>query len=68
MGINMLERIREIGVLRAIGASNGAIRMIVLLEGVVIATVSWAIGFVLSFPTAAVHERARSAWHCSICR
>jgi putative ABC transport system permease protein len=52
MGINMMERIREIGVLRAIGASNGAIRRIVLLEGIVIACLSWAIGFVLSFPIA----------------
>ena len=54
MGINMLERIREIGVLRAIGASNGAIRRIVLLEGLVIATLSWAIGFALSFPVARI--------------
>jgi putative ABC transport system permease protein len=54
MGINMLERIREIGVLRAIGASNGAIRRIVLLEGLVIATLSWIIGFALSFPVAQV--------------
>lgn len=52
MGINMLERIREIGVLRAIGASNGAIRRIVLLEGLVIATLSWVIGFALSYPVA----------------
>jgi putative ABC transport system permease protein len=52
MGINMLERIREIGVLRAIGASNGAIRRIVLLEGLVIACLSWGVGFVLSFPIA----------------
>lgn len=52
MGINMMERIREIGVLRAIGASNGAIRRIVLLEGLVIASLSWLIGFVLSFPAA----------------
>ncbi len=50
----MLERIREIGVLRAIGASNGAIRRIVLLEGLVIATLSWIIGFALSFPVAQV--------------
>lgn len=54
MGINMLERIREIGVLRAIGASNGAIRRIVLLEGLVIATLSWVIGFALSYPVAQV--------------
>ena len=52
MGINIMERIREIGVLRAIGASNGAIRGIVLLEGVVIACLSWVIGFLLSFPIA----------------
>lgn len=52
MGINMMERIREIGVLRAIGASNGAIRRIVLLEGLVIAFLSWTVGFVLSFPIA----------------
>jgi len=54
MGINMLERIREIGVLRAIGASNAAIRRIVLLEGLVIATFSWIIGFALSFPVARI--------------
>ncbi|HAJ35362.1 MAG TPA: ABC transporter permease [Chloroflexi bacterium] len=54
MGINMLERIREIGVLRAIGASNSAIRRIVLLEGLVIATLSWIIGFALSYPVAQV--------------
>lgn len=52
MGINITERIREIGVLRAIGASNGAIRRIVLLEGLVIATVSWVVGFALSYPAA----------------
>jgi putative ABC transport system permease protein len=52
MGINMMERIREIGVLRAIGASNGAIRRIVLLEGIVIACLSWVVGFALSFPIA----------------
>ena len=40
--------------LRAIGASNGAIRRIVLLEGLVIATLSWVIGFALSFPIARV--------------
>ncbi|MBE2238394.1 MAG: ABC transporter permease [Caldilineaceae bacterium] len=54
MGINMLERIREIGVLRAIGASNAAIRRIVLLEGLVIAAFSWVIGFALSFPVARI--------------
>ncbi|MBK8045679.1 MAG: FtsX-like permease family protein [Anaerolineales bacterium] len=52
MGINMTERIREIGVLRAIGASNSAILKIVLLEGLVIAALSWFFGFLISFPLA----------------
>jgi putative ABC transport system permease protein len=52
MSLNMIERIREIGVMRAIGASNRAIRGIVLLEGLVIAGLSWGLGFLLSFPTA----------------
>ena len=50
MSINVLERTREIGVMRAIGASNGAILRIVLVEGVMIGVVSWLIGFVLAFP------------------
>ena len=33
MSINVLERIREIGVLRAIGASDGSVRLIILAEG-----------------------------------
>ncbi|MCC6167483.1 MAG: ABC transporter permease [Caldilineaceae bacterium] len=52
MSINMTERVREIGVMRAIGASNRAIRRVVLVEGVAIALLSWAMGFVLSFPAA----------------
>ncbi len=52
MSLNMNERIREIGVLRAVGASNRAIRYIVLLEGLVIALLSWMVGFLLSFPAA----------------
>lgn len=52
MGINMTERIREIGVLRAIGASNAAVRRIVLLEGIAIACLSWLVGFAISFPLA----------------
>ncbi len=50
MSINVIERTREIGVLRAIGASNGAILRIVMVEGVLIGLVSWLIGFVLAFP------------------
>jgi putative ABC transport system permease protein len=48
MSINMMERVREVGVLRAIGASNASVRQIVLAEGVAMAVISWGIGMVLS--------------------
>ena len=53
MSINMLERIREIGVLRAIGASNASVRQIVLAEGLVIGALSWSLGALLSLPVSA---------------
>ncbi len=54
MSINIIERRKEIGIMRAIGASDGAIRQIVVAEGVVIAVLSWAIGTVLSLPLSRV--------------
>jgi putative ABC transport system permease protein len=50
MSINVLERVREIGVLRAIGASNTSVRWIVLAEGVTMGLLSWGVGTLLSLP------------------
>ncbi len=50
MSINVMERTREIGVSRAIGASNGAIMHIFLVEGLLIGAMSWLIGAVLALP------------------
>jgi putative ABC transport system permease protein len=50
MSINVLERTREIGVMRAIGASNGDIQAIVITEGMVIGIISWAISIFVSIP------------------
>jgi len=54
MSINVLERTREIGVLRAIGASNGDIQGIVIVEGIVIGLISWALSILVSVPITSV--------------
>jgi putative ABC transport system permease protein len=53
MSMNVLERTREIGVLRAIGASNRSILGMILLEGMLIGGLSWALGSALSLPIGA---------------
>jgi len=50
MSINVLERTREIGVLRAVGASNRSVRQVVLIEGLIISMISWILGTVFSLP------------------
>jgi putative ABC transport system permease protein len=50
MSLNILERTREIGLMRAIGATSGAIRQIVVVEGVLIGIFSWGLGALLAFP------------------
>jgi putative ABC transport system permease protein len=50
MSINVLESTREIGVMRAVGASNAAIYQIFVTEGVVVGLVSWAFGVLVSLP------------------
>ncbi len=48
MSINIMERVREVGVLRAIGASNASVRQIVLAEGIAMAVISWVLGALIS--------------------
>ena len=50
MSINVLESTREIGVMRAVGASNASIYQIFITEGVVVGLVSWAFGVIVSVP------------------
>ncbi|HEY4633404.1 MAG TPA: FtsX-like permease family protein [Candidatus Limnocylindrales bacterium] len=50
MTINVVERSREVGVLRAVGASDGAVLRIVLAEGALIGILSWAIGALVALP------------------
>jgi putative ABC transport system permease protein len=50
MSLQVLERTREIGVMRAIGASNRAIFKIVRTEGLVIGALSWILAVFLAIP------------------
>ena len=53
MSTNVLERTREISVMRAIGATDGAIQRIVITEGVLIGLISRVIGAALAYPAEA---------------
>jgi putative ABC transport system permease protein len=50
MTMNVVERSREIGIIRAIGATDGAVRRIFVGEGLVIGLIAWAAGALLSLP------------------
>ena len=54
MSINVLERRREIGVMRAIGAKSQAIIGIFMGEGVLLGVLSWLIAVPVSYPGARV--------------
>ena len=54
MSINVIERTREIGVMRAIGATDGVILQVVMVEGILIGLVSWVFGSLLALPLSQV--------------
>ena len=58
MSLNVLERTREIGILRAIGASDGAVMRLVMIEGLLIGMMSWLFGFLLAFPIGSLMANA----------
>ena len=60
MSLNVMERTREIGVLRAIGASDGAVISLVLVEGMIIGGISWLLGSLAGLPISRARLRPKS--------
>lgn len=54
MSMNVMERTREIGVMRAIGASDRILMRLVIVEGMTIGLLSWVVGALLAFPISQV--------------
>jgi putative ABC transport system permease protein len=50
MSMNVLERTREIGVMRAIGAENGILMKMVIVEGLIIGSIAYIFGSLLAVP------------------
>jgi putative ABC transport system permease protein len=50
MSTNVMERSREVGVMRAIGASDGGVQRIFMIEGLFIGLISWLIGTAVALP------------------
>jgi putative ABC transport system permease protein len=50
MSLNVMERVREIGVMRAFGASSKMIARIVIIEGLLIGMMSWILAIGVSLP------------------
>jgi putative ABC transport system permease protein len=58
MSLAVLERTREIGVLRAIGARHSSIFALIEVEGLVIAALGWVVALPLSMPMSAALSSA----------
>jgi putative ABC transport system permease protein len=52
--LGVLERRRELGVLRALGASPARVALLVAAEGVFLSLISWALAIVLAWPVSEV--------------
>jgi putative ABC transport system permease protein len=54
MSINVLERTREIGVMRTIGAVDSVIMQSIIIEALIIGLITWILAIGLSFPISTI--------------
>ena len=54
MSLNVMERRRETGVMRAIGARPSIVRLIIVTEGVVVGVLSWALAALAAWPVSRI--------------
>jgi putative ABC transport system permease protein len=68
MSLNVMERRREIGVIRAIGARPTTVWLIIVTEGVVVGVLSWALAALAAWPVSKVLGDAlvRLAFHSKL--
>jgi putative ABC transport system permease protein len=57
MALNVLERAREIGILRSMGAGRSLLRRLVLAEGLAFALISWVLAVLLAWPLTIALDR-----------
>ena len=50
MGLNVMDRTREIGIMRAIGISDGTLMQLVIVEGMLIGMISWLVACFAAIP------------------
>ncbi|HEX2945250.1 MAG TPA: ABC transporter permease [Clostridia bacterium] len=50
LSINVLERAREFGVMRSIGAANTKLNRMIVLEGILLSITAWILGILLAIP------------------
>jgi putative ABC transport system permease protein len=66
MSVNVMDRVREIGIMRSVGASTKAILWIVIMEGVIIGVLSWLLGAAVSIPVTTVIARTAGSIFLSV--
>jgi putative ABC transport system permease protein len=54
MSLNVMERRREIGVMRAVGATTSTVLQVILTEGLLIGAMSWIVALAFSLPLSAL--------------